>query len=232
MELWTAFTMGLVGSLHCVGMCGPIAFALPYHGRSPLGAAWAVLNYNLGRVLTYTLMGLVIGLLGQGLIFAGIQSYLSLFLGVMFLLAAVLSINLEQKMLRLAWLQKLNQWVKVRLSALLGNGSPGKLFYIGVLNGLLPCGLVYMAIAGAVTTNNLLNSSLYMGLFGLGTMPLMLIAALSGQLISLEWRRRLRRLMPVLLAVFAILFIMRGLNFDVPIDLRLWSEMDEVPMCH
>ena len=232
MELWTAVTMGLVGSLHCVGMCGPIALALPYSGDSRLGMAWSVLNYNLGRVLTYTVLGLIVGLFGQGLVLAGLQSYFSLALGILFLLAAVFSINLEGKLLRLGWLKELNSWVKIKLAGVLGDGRPANLLYIGLLNGLLPCGLVYMAIAGAVTTPNLLSSSLFMALFGLGTLPLMLLTAVSGQFISLNWRRRLRRLTPVLLAAFAILFIMRGLNFHVPIDFRLWSEMDNVPMCH
>lgn len=232
MELWTALTMGLVGSLHCVGMCGPIALALPYSGSTRLGMVWSVLNYNLGRVLTYTLLGLIIGLLGQGLIFAGVQSYFSLALGVLFLIAALFSINLEGRLLRISWMRNFNTWVKTQLSRVLGKGGPTNLFYIGLLNGLLPCGLVYMAIAGAVTSSNLWQSSLYMALFGVGTIPLMLLTALSGQFVNLSWRRRLRKLMPVLLAAFAVLFIMRGLNFDVPIDLRLWSEMDEVPMCH
>lgn len=232
MELWTALTMGLVGSLHCVGMCGPIALALPYSGSTRWSMVWSVLNYNLGRVLTYTLLGLIIGLLGQGLIFAGVQSYFSLALGVLFLIAALFSINLEGRLLRIGWMRNFNTWVKTQLSRVLGKGGPANLFYIGLLNGLLPCGLVYMAIAGAVTSSNLWQSSLYMALFGMGTIPLMLLTALSGQFVSLSWRRRLRKLMPVLLAAFAVLFIMRGLNFDVPIDLRLWSEMDEVPMCH
>ena len=232
MELWTAITMGLVGSLHCVGMCGPIALALPYSGSSRLGMVWSVLNYNFGRIVTYALLGLIIGLLGQGLVFAGLQSYFSLALGIIFLIAAIFSINLEGKLLQLEWLRTLNNWVKIKLSKVLGNGRPANLFYIGMLNGLLPCGLVYMAIAGAVTTGSLFNSSIYMALFGFGTLPLMLLTAISGQFISLSWRRQLRKLMPVLLAAFAILFIMRGLNFNVPIDFRLWSEMDNVPMCH
>ena len=232
MELWTAVTMGLVGSLHCVGMCGPIALALPYSGDSRLGMAWSVLNYNLGRVLTYTVLGLIVGLFGQGLVLAGLQSYFSLALGILFLLAAVFSINLEGKLLRLGWLKELNSWVKIKLAGVLGDGRPANLLYIGLLNGLLPCGLVYMAIAGAVTTPNLLSSSLFMALFGLGTLPLMLLTAVSGQFISRNWRRRLRRLTPVLLAAFAILFIMRGLNFPMPMDFRVWSEMDNVPMCH
>ncbi len=126
----------------------------------------------------------------------------------------------------------MNNWVKARLSRVLGGRSPANLFYIGLLNGLLPCGLVYMAIAGAITTGAPYQSALYMALFGLGTLPLMLLTAVSGQFISLSWRRRLRKLMPLFLAAFALLFIMRGLNFNIPIDFRLWSEMDNQPMCH
>lgn len=232
MELWTAVTMGLVGSLHCVGMCGPIALALPYRGGSRAAMIGSVLNYNLGRAAAYASMGLLIGLFGQGLFVAGLQTYFSLALGVLFLTAAIFSINIEQKLLKLSWLTKLNNWVKARLSRVLGGRSPANLFYIGLLNGLLPCGLVYMAIAGAITTGAPYQSALYMALFGLGTLPLMLLTAVSGQFISLSWRRRLRKLMPLFLAAFALLFIMRGLNFNIPIDFRLWSEMDNQPMCH
>ncbi len=231
MALWTAFTMGLIGSLHCIGMCGPIALALPYQGSRRVYAAGNLLLYNLGRVLTYALLGLVIGIFGRGFFLAGFQSYLSAGLGFALLLVAVFSINVESRLLRLPWMSRLNEWVKLQLGRLLRQRGAGKLFLIGMLNGLLPCGLVYMAIVGALTTANMFQGGLFMAFFGLGTIPLMLGTALAGQLISLEWRARLRRLLPAFLAVFAIMFILRGLNFDLPIELRFWQDMQNTPMC-
>ncbi|MCB9273178.1 MAG: sulfite exporter TauE/SafE family protein [Lewinellaceae bacterium] len=232
MALWTAFMMGLIGSLHCVGMCGPIALALPYQGNRRYQAAGNVLLYNLGRVVTYGLLGLIIGLFGRGFFLAGFQAYVSAGLGVVMLLAAIFSINVESQILRLPWMNRLNEWVKIQLGRLLRQRGPGKLFLIGMLNGLLPCGLVYMAIVGALTASNMVHGGLYMAAFGLGTIPLMLSTAMAGQFINLQWRARLRKLLPAFLVAFALLFILRGLNFDVPIELRFWQDMQNIPMCH
>ena len=117
------------------------------------------------------------------------------------------------------------------MGRLLRQQGPGKLFLVGMLNGLLPCGLVYMAIAGALAAGSIFNSALYMALFGLGTIPLMLATALAGQFIQLKWRARLRKLVPVFLVAFAVLFILRGLNFDVPTGLQFWNDMQNAPMC-
>ncbi len=229
---WAAFITGLLGSLHCVGMCGPIALALPYQGAGRVAAAGNVLLYNLGRVLTYALLGTVIGLLGKGLWLAGMQAYFSIALGVLLLLIALFSVNVEHNILRIPAFWRLNQWVKINLAQLLKQNSPRTLFMIGALNGLLPCGLVYMAIVGALAMGSIAEGSLYMALFGLGTLPLMLLTALGGQFISLGWRNRIRKLLPVFLVGFAILFILRGINFAAPIALRFQESWDQVPMCH
>jgi sulfite exporter TauE/SafE len=232
MELWTAFMIGLAGSLHCVGMCGPIALALPYQGQQPLQAAGNVLLYNMGRILTYSLLGMVIGLIGKGLFVAGIQAYLSMGLGVLFLIVALFSINLESGIYRLSFIQSLNNWVKKQLGTLLRNHRWYNFFGIGLLNGLLPCGLVYMGIAGAVTSASVLGSMQYMALFGLGTLPLMLATAIGGQFINLKWRQRARRLLPFFLLFFGILFLYRGLNFYIPLEFAFWEDMNNAPMCH
>ena len=232
MALWTAFMIGLVGSLHCVGMCGPIALSLPYQGKQRWLAALNVMLYNFGRVITYTLLGLIIGIFGRGFFLAGFQSYVSIGLGVLLLFVAFLSIDIESHLLRLKQVRTLNTWVQKQLGRLLAKGGPNKLLFIGMLNGLLPCGLVYMGIVGAVTADSLFNSALYMASFGIGTIPLMLSTALAGQFITPQWRIRMRKLIPAFLVAFALLFIFRGLNFDVPIEFRFWEDMQDVPMCH
>lgn len=232
MAIWTAFTIGLLGSLHCIGMCGPIALALPYQRGHRISAAGNVLLYNLGRVLTYTLLGTAIGLAGKGFFLAGAQSYVSVGLGVLLLVVALFSIDVESRILRLPFMRQLNTWVKTQLGKLLRNGGQKELFLMGTLNGLLPCGLVYVAIVGAVSTGTVWSSAAYMAAFGAGTIPLMLATALAGQFINLQWRARLRKLLPVFLVGFALLFIMRGLNFDVPIEFRFWEDLQAAPMCH
>ncbi len=232
MFLWTAFMLGLAGSLHCVGMCGPIALALPYQGTNRWYGAGNVLLYNLGRVSTYAGLGLLIGFLGRGIFMAGLQIYFSLALGIILLLVALLSIDVEGRILRVPLIFQLNRWVKVKMAKLLGQNSRSALYGIGMLNGLLPCGLVYMAVVGAVSTGSPERGAAYMALFGLGTIPLMLSLALAGQFIDLKWRNRLRRLVPVFLTFFALLFIARGLNFEIPSSVRFWDDMGDVPMCH
>jgi sulfite exporter TauE/SafE len=232
MILWTAFSIGLVGSLHCIGMCGPIALALPYQQGSRLHALGRVLLYNTGRVLTYTALGTVIGLAGRGLFLAGVQSWMSIALGALFLIAALFSINLESRVVRLPGVHQLNTWVQSSLGRLLRRQDSASLLGIGALNGLLPCGLVYMAVAGAVTSGSAAQGAAFMALFGLGTVPMMAAVAMAGQFISLRWRNRVRKLLPVFLITFAFFFIARGLNFTVPADIRFWETMQDQPMCH
>lgn len=229
---WAAFITGLLGSLHCVGMCGPIALALPYQGQNKWIAVANIILYNVGRIFTYSLIGIFIGLIGKGLFLAGIQAYFSIGLGILLLLVALFAINVEHKILMIPAFWRLNQWVKVNLANLLKQNNPQTLFLIGALNGLLPCGLVYMAVVGAVAMSSIAEGSLYMALFGLGTMPLMLLTAIGGQFIGLKLRNRIKRLLPVFLVAFAILFILRGINFAAPLEMRFWENWNQIPMCH
>ncbi len=230
--LWTAFMIGLGGSLHCVGMCGPIALALPQQSSNQWLVAANVLIYNLGRVFTYVLLGFIIGTIGKGIFIAGIQGYFSIALGVLLLLIALFSINVEKKIVALYPIQRLQRWVSKNLGYFLKQNNSLGLFSIGVLNGLLPCGLVYMAIIGALTTGSIWSSGLYMGLFGAGTIPLMMATALAGQFITLNWRNRIRRLFPLFLIAFAILFVVRGIHFMDALDWRLWQNTGDIPTCH
>lgn len=232
MVWWTAFTLGLVGSLHCVGMCGPIAMALPYQSSYRWQVAGKMLLYQSGRILTYTLLGTVLGLFGMGMFIAGIQTYVSLILGILLVIIVLFSWNMESQLLKIPALQRLNQWVKQQLGHLLRKPGFSSLFLVGMLNGLLPCGLVYMAIIGALTTHNIAEGAIYMASFGLGTLPLMLATSVAGQFIGISWRNRLRKLIPVVLLAIAALLIMRGVNFVLPSDLRFLQDMSEVPMCH
>lgn len=232
MYVWTAFVLGIFGSLHCIGMCGPIALALPFRSRNQLVTLGNILLYNSGRVLSYVAIGSLIGLIGTSLSLAGIQVYVSILLGVLLLMAALFSVNIESKILRVPAIARFNAWVKTKMANLLREPKVETLFALGTLNGLLPCGLVYLAVAGAVAVGSVQEAALYMGLFGLGTLPMMLGAAFLGQFISLNLRRRLRRLMPVFLLAFALLFIARGLHFELPDQFRFWEIGQEVPMCH
>jgi hypothetical protein len=212
MELWTAFALGMVGSLHCAGMCGPLALALPATGNSALGFTTGRVLYNCGRILTYCSLGFIFGLFGKSLLLAGIQRWISIALG----LALITGLFASRK---IALGRPLTRWVhtlKSGMSRLLGRRSSGSLLLLGLLNGLLPCGLVYVACAGAAMTSSALAGAAYMASFGAGTVPLMLTLGLSGKLVPLSLRLKLHAAIPVSILLLGLLLILRGMSLGIP----------------
>lgn len=217
MIMASAFALGLAGSLHCIGMCGPIAIALPKPAGQSRTAFWqGRLLYNLGRSLTYAAMGALFGLLGQSIHMAGLQQGLSIACGILILLYLATRYLRWGKGSIDVWLVRLVAPLQQALALRLGGGTRGNLFVIGLLNGLLPCGLVYVALAGATASGSVWGGALFMLLFGLGTTPLMLAAGLAGPLLHARLRGSLQWLIPTGLVILAALFILRGLNLGIP----------------
>jgi uncharacterized protein len=211
-DIWTALMLGLVGSLHCAGMCGPLALALPPAGNTTPAYVLGRVAYNLGRIVTYCVLGLVFGLVGATLWLAGIQRWVSIALGVALLLGLFVSRRLA------LWrpVTSLVEWLKSRMSLLLRRRSFVSLAVLGLLNGLLPCGLVYVACAGAAATGGVLAGAQYMAVFGAGTVPMMLAISLSGQLVPPALRLSLRKAIPVCVFLLAALLILRGMSLGIP----------------
>jgi len=211
-----ALMTGLIGSLHCIGMCGPIAIALPLGNKSPFRRILGSINYNLGRILTYGLIGAIFGLLGQGIELAGLQQWASILLGIAMILSVIApaifrgKIKFEQIFSRYAG-KLISQFRK-----LFTISSLPSLFLIGLLNGLLPCGLVYIAIAGAINTNDLFYGIIYMIIFGLGTIPIMFIIPLIGNLIGNAFRKKYGKIVSAFIVILGIIFILRGLSLGIP----------------
>lgn len=214
--LWAAISLGLLGSLHCVGMCGPIALSLPVQDKSQYARFLAILIYNLGRIITYSALGALFGLLGQGFAIFGLQQILSIVLGVIILLSVLLPGDLFAQFSFTSKLHQLFSKLKISLGNLFQNRSIKALFYIGLLNGLLPCGLIYMAITGALASGSVLSGTLFMALFGLGTVPAMFSVAWFGNLISVKFRLGITKAMPYVVSVMAVLLILRGMNLGIP----------------
>lgn len=212
MELGAAFLLGFAGSLHCAGMCGPLALALPPAGNSAGGFLAGRLAYNAGRILTYGLLGLVFGLIGQGMLLAGVQRWVSLGLGVALLIGLAASRGVTHRMP----VSRLVNLLKSRMAVLLRQRSLRSLGMLGLLNGLLPCGLVYVACAGATATGHVSSGAAYMAAFGVGTAPMMLAISLSGKLVPAALRLKLRGLVPVSIGLVAALLILRGLALGIP----------------
>jgi sulfite exporter TauE/SafE len=208
------FTIGILGSFHCVGMCGPIALALPVADAGKWKRLWLISLYNLGRVLAYSVLGVLFGFLGKQFFIGGYQRFLSIGLGVLILLFLIFSKYMSgNSSFFTAYTMKLKQFLGKLLRS-------EKQFYtylfIGFLNGFLPCGLVYVAVAGAVATGDILNSALFMAAFGFGTFPIMFMVTVLGKFISVQWRNQMRKAVPVFIGAMAVLLILRGLNLGIP----------------
>lgn len=229
MELWTAFLLGLMGSLHCAGMCGPIALALPSSGPNRRSFLVGRGLNQLGRISVYVLLGLISGLVGKTLVLAGVQQGLSIGLGSL-MLVAVFSTRLTPWSVGVSrWVG----WVKSALARSIKQGTPLSLAAMGALNGLLPCGLVYVACGGAASTGGLLEGMAYMALFGLGTVPMMLSISLAGQSMPVGLRLRLQSVVPACLVLMGTLLILRGLGLGIPyLSPALSHSATGCPSCH
>jgi sulfite exporter TauE/SafE len=225
MILLTAIVLGLVGSLHCAGMCGPLALALPMTGNSRATFVLGRVAYNLGRIFTYCLLGAAFGLIGQTLAFAGFQRWVSIAAGSAILVGLFVS---SRSTVSLPVARGV-AWIKSGLGALLRRRSVASVFSLGALNGLLPCGLVYAACAGAVATGGLLSGVEYMAAFGFGTVPMMLGIGLVGQKLQFTLRFKLQRLIPACLSLVAVLLILRGLSLGIP---YLSPDLAAGAVCH
>jgi len=214
--LLSAIILGLMGSLHCVGMCGPIAFMLPVDRTNSYKKFGQVFLYHFGRLLAYGIIGLVFGLLGKGLYVFGIQQKLSIAIGILMIVLVLIPYKTFSKYNLSKPLFKVISGVKNRLGQELKKKRPDTFLTIGFLNGFLPCGLVYMALFGAVAMGNAAEGSLYMILFGAGTIPLMTTVIYFSNILKGSMRQKVQKLIPVFVIIIGVLFILRGLGLGIP----------------
>jgi sulfite exporter TauE/SafE len=212
----SALTLGLLGSFHCVGMCGPIALAIPLKTDSWLARIFGGVLYNLGRAITYAVMGAVFGLLGRGLVMSGFQQWVSIIMGAIMILSVITPSIYKNRFNADKGVFSFVGKLKMSLGKLFAQRSYSSLLMIGLLNGLLPCGLVYFAIAGAIATGSSASGSLFMFIFGLGTLPMLLAISLIGNMITLELRKKITKLIPYAIVFIGVLFILRGLSLGIP----------------
>jgi len=212
MDFTVAFFLGLLGSLHCAAMCGPLMLALPGQDAGAGRFIAGRIIYQFGRVTTYCLLGIVAGLVGKSIFLAGVQRWLSIALGVAVLAGFLVSkkVALAEPVVRLVTLLKTAMSVQLRRRDL------SSLALLGMLNGLLPCGLVYVALAGAVARGGLAGAIIFMVVFGLGTLPMLLAISLSGKLFPVSLRLKLRGAIPAGVCALALLLILRGMALGIP----------------
>ena len=197
-------------------MCGPIAIALPVPKSSKLSFFTGRILYNVGRVVTYSCLGLLFGLVGGRIALAGAQQVVSIILGVAIVIAVLLPQQYKNIFVQHRLVQKLAQPLKSNISILFKKGTLSSLFLIGILNGFLPCGFVYIGLAGSIASGNAISGAAVMMLFGLGTVPAMFTATVFGKFINIGIRAKLRKIIPVFAILLAAVFIMRGMNLGIP----------------
>ncbi|WOD42419.1 sulfite exporter TauE/SafE family protein [Hwangdonia lutea] len=214
--LWSALILGLLGSFHCIGMCGPIAFMLPVDRSNSTKKVIQISVYHFGRLLAYSLIGLVFGLVGKSLYIFGLQQQLSIVIGVLMIVVVLIPVQYFNKYNFSKPIYQLISKVKTALGKALKKKTTDTFLTIGFLNGFLPCGLVYMAVFASITTAHAFQGSLYMMLFGLGTIPLMTSAIYLGKFLNTTIKQRIQKAIPVFVVVIGLLFIVRGLGLGIP----------------
>ncbi len=230
---WIAFTLGFFGSLHCIGMCGPLALAVhtskKVHGSA---AFFSSLQYNTGRTIGYVSLGLLFGILGSAASFGGVQHGVSIVLGMVMVLFFLFSINPDHLISKLPAINRFYTSISQKLFGLLRKSEKVPSLYLGTINGFLPCGLVYIAIAGAISLSNIWGSVGFMLFFSLGTFPAMIGVTLGHQAVSQKLRVSLKRLYPIITLVMGVYLIYRGLMSKLPLELDFFEALRNPVMCH
>jgi hypothetical protein len=219
--------MGLVGSLHCVGMCGPISLMMPTDKSKRFSFVLGRILYNVGRITTYSLIGLMFGLMGEQMSLFASQKALSITFGILIIVVLMMPKKFQNQISILPFVYRFNSFIKSKLSVFFKKYSYFSQFTFGLLNGLLPCGLVYAAMSGAFLMSHIWEGTLFMFLFGLGTLPMMLSFGLGSHWVKNILGNKLQKLIPITLILSAFLLLYRGFFVELP-----KPNLEEITNCH
>lgn len=211
MYLWAAISIGLLGSLHCAGMCGPILATINQRKKAPFN----FILHHSGRLLTYAMFGAVAGAFGATFSLMGLQQIFSVSIGILM----VLSVLLFPFYKSLHRIESSMGRVSLKFSSLIHKGDLPKSIIgllMGAANGLLPCGLVYLALAGAANTFTPWDGAIFMAVFGFGTLPVLLLITQLSSKLTPDLRTKFRKLIPITILIMGVLLILRGSNLGVP----------------
>lgn len=207
--------IGLASSFHCIGMCGPISMAIPINRKNNWSILSGVLQYNLGRVFTYAILGFIIGSIGLTIESFGVLQWLSIISGILIILFAWRKWIGQSFHAKIPGLN-VNGMISKGIGSVMRSSFPAKLPLLGLLNGLLPCGMVYVALMNAMLTGENFSSSMAMISFGIGTMPAMMAVGFAAGKITGKLRSKLNSGVPYLLTIVGLLVILRGMNLGIP----------------
>ena len=227
---YLALSMGLMSSFHCIGMCGPIALALPVQKGNSWQKFSGLFIYNGGRALTYAALGAAIGTVGSSLAWFGYMRYLSVFAGILMLLFVFWPQKLDRYFHPPKFWQRAVNQLKRGMSEMLHSRKMHGWLLLGIMNGLLPCGLVYLALISSVATASIAGGGTFMFLFGIGTLPMMMTVGVLKNRITPSLRNQMRKITPIMLAVAGIWMIGRGILIEYPLENN--GSSAEITICH
>ena len=210
------FLGGLLGSSHCVGMCGAFALTIGVQSVSPRANLLRQSSYTLGRIFTSSFGGAAAGLVGlklQRLSAAAFnaQAILALAAGALLVFQGLSAAGLLPRFRRNA--SAVNCPATGLFSSFLTAPGLANSFFAGLLTGFLPCGLVYAYLVLAAGTGSLPHGAAIMALFGAGTAPLMILTGVGTALLSVTWRSRLLRLAALCVVVTGLITFGRGISW-------------------
>ena len=214
--IFSALALGFASGFHCIGMCGPIALSLGLTKKQAANYYLQNLTYQFGRIVTYSLLGALLGILGQGFEMAGFQKYLTIVAGILLIIMALFSFGGTDFASKIPFLSQFLFKVKMNLGKFMQKADYKSRFSTGILNGFLPCGMVYMALTASLAAGGILQGATFMALFGLGTLPFMFFVVLLGNLMTTAFRIKILKFVPVMMLVLGGLFILRGLELGIP----------------
>ena len=213
--IFAALGLGFASGFHCLGMCGPIALSLGLSKKQQVNFHLQNLTYQFGRILTYSFLGAIVGIVGEGFQLAGFQKYISILAGILLITMALFSFGGDFTS-KIPAISNALLKVKINLGKLLRKTDYSSRFLTGVLNGFLPCGMVYMALTASLATGGIWQSSTFMVFFGLGTFPFMFAAVLFGNILNATVRNKILKIVPVFMLILGALFILRGMELGIP----------------
>jgi sulfite exporter TauE/SafE len=214
--LVSALALGFASGFHCIGMCGPIALSLGLTKSQSVNYYLQNLTYQFGRIATYSFLGAILGIIGQGFEMAGFQQILSIVAGILLIIMAIFSFGGKDFASKIPFLTSFLYRVKFNLGKLMQKADFRSRFFTGLLNGFLPCGMVYMALTASLAAGGIWQSATFMALFGLGTLPFMFAVVLLGNLMTQAFRIKILKIIPVIMILLGGLFILRGLELGIP----------------
>lgn len=213
--IFAALGLGFASGFHCLGMCGPIALSLGLSKKQQVNFHLQNLTYQFGRILTYSFLGAIVGIVGEGFQLAGFQKYISILAGILLITMALFSFGGDFTS-KIPAISNALLKVKINLGKLLRKTDYSSRFLTGVLNGFLPCGMVYMALTASLAAGGIWQSASFMVFFGLGTFPFMFAAVLFGNILNATVRNKILKIVPVFMLILGALFILRGMELGIP----------------